>query len=148
MFNKNGAKILAARICDLNASIKTTNGENYSRNMQNNDYFNATTDINTSGITMRICSDNITIDDDDYKIPQSAISFTFTSATRSVSENGTVTYTFVGTNNGNPFTIKSLVLTMYLQDWRETYLIYENNVTDRTVGTNETFTFTVRFVAR
>lgn len=148
MFNKNGAKIIAARICGLSVSIKAANGISYSRDINNNNYFNATTDINAGGITMRICSDNITIDEDDYEIPQSAISFTFTSATRSVSENGTVTYTFVGTNNGNPFTIKSLVLTMYLNDWNETYLIYESNVADRTVGTNETFTFTVRFVAR
>lgn len=148
MFIKNGAKILAARICDLNASIKAVNGGSYSRSVHNSDYFNATTDINSSGITMRICSDNITIDEDDYEIPQSAISFTFTSATRSVSENGTVTYTFVGTNSGSPFTIKSLVLTMCLHDWNETYLIYENNVADRTVDAGETFTYTVRFIAR
>lgn len=149
MFIKNGKISFASRLVQTNVNIKDTTGGTNSRLVSDRpNYFRAANSATDYGVYLCVHSSELTISDSDYLIPTEISGVSRNTATTNITPNGAMNWTYAGTNNNaNPITIKAISLVMRLQDWDESYLIYEENVPERIVGAGETFTFTISTTA-
>lgn len=149
MFIKNGRVSFASRLVQSSVNVKDTSGETNSRLISDTpDYFKATNSSTGYGIYICVHGSELSISDSDYLIPTEISGISRVSASTSITPNGAMNWTYAGANNtANAITIKAISLVMRLQDWNESYLIYEENIPERVVGAGETFTFTISTTA-
>ena len=136
MFIKNGKISFASRLVQSSVNVKDTSGETNSRLISDkSDYFHAANSSTGYGVYICVHSSELSISDSDYLIPAEISGISRVSASTSITPNGAMNWTYTGTNNNaNAVTIKAISLVMRLQDWGESYLIYEENIPESKIG--------------